>query len=181
MSFLKHKVQFALCIFIIIIGYSAFSQSIKDASYYKSKGFQVFPDYSLAVKMPVILKDVSGQTKEHHDCNYGAMADEYSKEKRAFYQVIIDRLPASFGVLSKAEQDAYIDKIYTSSTGVTKKVVFGAEKLTAFVMSFKQNGMTGKGIIIVRNGNNYGFTLITNYKLLERFNTLTNSIEFIAK
>ncbi len=181
MRLVQYSIIILSCVLLLLTSNLVCAQAKKDENYYKAKGYQVFPAYSLAIKVPVTLKDVSLQSKDNSDLNYAGMADENSKEKRAFYQVIINKLPEGYSALSTSEKAAYNEKLYASMPPGKQKVVFGVEKLTAFVMPFTKNGMTGKGIVIIRNGYNYGFTIITNYQFTERFNSLTNSIEFISK
>ena len=65
-----------------------------------------------------------------------------------------------------------------SGLNSTKKVLFGEDKLEGYITQYIQKGYNAKGIIFIKNDCIYGLTLISNDKLEQRFNELTNGIHF---
>lgn len=152
--------------------------NFEDADYYVSNGFQVFENYDFAIKAPIELKDMSGQANEKHDFNFGGIANDNSKEKLAFIQIIINPLPSSYKDLNnKKRMDFEKDLINTNFPGEKNEIDFLEQK--AYVWNYSFNGYGAKSIIFIRNGRIYGFNLMTNNSLSENFDLLVNSIKFL--
>ena len=149
----------------------------KNASYYLSKGYQVFTKYNLAFKFPVKLTDMSSQTKSNNGLFYGGFLNKNSKSKVVFYQVIINHLPAGYKDLNPSEKKTFEAKLLSEKfPGNKEKVVFMG--VDAFVLSYKQNGYSGRSLVFIKYGKTYGFNIMTNDNITSKFNSMTNNIEF---
>jgi len=156
----------------------ASGSQVKNASYYLSRGYQVFAKYNLAIKFPVKISDLSNQTKDNSDFIYGGFLNKDSESKVVFYQVIINQLPAGYKDLTTSEKKTFEAKLLNEKfPGNKEKVVFMG--VDAFVLSYKNNGYSGRSLVFIRNGCVYGFNIMTNDDITVRFNSMTNSIEFI--
>jgi len=153
------------------------SSQEKNASYYISKGYQVFKKFNLAIKLPVKLTDMSSQTKSNNDLFYGGFLNKNSESKVVFYQVIINPLPAGYKDLNPSEKKTFEAKLLNEKfPGNKKKVVFMG--VNAFVLSYRQNGYSGRSLVFIKYGKIYGFNLMTNDDITSKFNAMTNNIEF---
>jgi hypothetical protein len=147
----------------------------KDAAYYKSKGYQIFAEYQVAVKCPATLQDISKRSKEDFDLNYAGHTDD------SFYQVMIFKLPAGRADMSKEEEKAFMKDMFSRSQG-GKSVVWGDEELPAYLFDdYVQKGLDGRGIAVSRNGKVYAFNVITKGDLNVKFNAFTNNVRFLDK
>jgi hypothetical protein len=150
-----------------------------DANYYLSKGYQVFPEFDLAIKSPCQLTDQSLQSSANHDFIMGCFVNEHSNRDMEFYQVIINKLPLGYRDLNKTEQKDFeaemLDKL---ADGGSKDVVF-YDSISGKVFDFTQNGYSARALVFIWNGKTYGFTLITNNELDKNFNKWTNKIELL--
>lgn len=149
----------------------------KNASYYISKGYQVFQKFNLAIKLPVKLTDMSSQTKSNNGLFYGGFLNKNSESKVVFYQVIINPLPAGYKDLNPSEKKIFEAKLLSEKfPGNKEKVVFMG--VDAFVLSYKQNGYSGRSLVFIKYGKTYGFNIMTNDDITSKFNSMTNNIEF---
>jgi len=149
----------------------------KNANYYISKGYQVFQKFNLAIKLPVKLTDMSSQTKSNNDLFYGGFLNKNSETKVVFYQVIINPLPAGYKDLNPSEKKTFEAKLLSEKfPGNKEKVVFMG--VDAFVLSYKQNGYSGRSLVFIKYGKTYGFNIMTNDNITSKFNSMTNNIEF---
>jgi len=149
----------------------------KNANYYISKGYQVFQKFNLAIKLPVKLTDMSSQTKSNNDLFYGGFLNKNSETKVVFYQVIINPLPAGYKDLNPSEKKTFEAKLLSEKfPGNKEKVVFMG--VDAFVLSYKQNGYSGRSLVFIKYGKTYGFNIMTNDDITSKFNSMTNNIEF---
>jgi|GEM_PF-4284556 hypothetical protein len=149
----------------------------RDDEYYRSKGYQIFGKYNLAVKVPVVMEDGSMKTSGDHDFVYGGFVNQNDPEKLTFYQIIINDLPDSYRNFDDSEREEF-EKNWLEKTmdGQHKKVRFLEHE--AVVMEYSQNGYGGRSIMFLRGGRSYGFNVITNDNLTRKFNSLTNKIKF---
>ena len=167
---------------IVIVAFlttCAFGQA-KNASYYQSKGYQVFAKLRLAVKAPVKLEDVSWQAKGDFTLNYAGVEDD-NKSTMAFYQIIVTTLPAGFQDYSESQMQSIVDgvlKDMVSQFTNVKRVSFGEEGCLGYVGDTRHNGYNQRGLIFYRKGHLYAITLITNYQLEQRFNRFSNGVKF---
>jgi len=170
--------------FILISIVNCFSQSSTNAnrgeSYYKLKGYQTFSSFKFAIKTPIKLSDISYQTKHDFSLEYAGIENQNNAQRLTVYQLIINRFPAGYKGLSKKEKNLFkhqmINKFIGKNTAI--KVIFGQEELEGYVMRYVQKGYNAKGIIFIKNDCIYGLTLISNDKLEQKFNELTNCIYF---
>jgi hypothetical protein len=152
-------------------------QAVKDASYYKSKGYQVFSEFGFAVKCPKSLEDISSQMRAENDISYGCILNDNSRDKLVMYQVLVKKIPVGYLQASAAEKEKVEEQFFSSFSGEKKRVIFN--NLNAVVVSFiGKEDITGKAIIFIRNGATYSFNLMTNDGLEQKFNLLTNNIKF---
>jgi len=156
------------------------SPTIKNESYYKSKGYQVFSDFGFAVKCPVVLKDVSRISNDDFDFNYGGFLNEKSKEKLVFYQITIVKFPVGYKDMPYEEvQKKFMEFINTNAKG--EPVRWGEEEYPASVHDYVHNGYSGRGISVLVEGKVYGFNVITNDDLNAKFNSFTNNVVFFTQ
>ena len=173
-----------LSFFIVISLGNCFSQSSVNANrgetYYKQKGYQTFSSFKFAVKTPIRLADISYKTKHDFSLEYGGIENQNNSQKLAAYQLIINRFPAGYKGLSKKAKIAFKQKMFKQFLGqnTSRKVKFGKEEIDAYITQYTQKGYNAKGIIFIKNDCIYGLTLISNDKLDQRFNQLTNSVHF---
>jgi len=152
---------------------------VKDASYYQSKGYQVFSEFNLAIKCPCTLEDASKQTPGDNDLAYACIQNENSKEKLLMYQIIIKRLPVGYLNATEAEKKEAEKKLFDTFKGNSERVVFN--NVNAVVVNFNEDIYTGKAIAFIKDGISYLFEVITNDLLTQKFNFFTNNIKFIEK
>jgi len=149
----------------------------RDAAYYASKGFQIFPQYHLAVKCPVILKDISNQSKANFDFHFGGV-----ENNSTFYEIIVINFPLGYNDLSDEEKLKFEDKFLSENfSGKTVVTEMAGKKIDATVMEYTHKQGQGKGIAFILEGKTFAFNIITNDNLTERFNTLTNNIIFYSE
>jgi len=140
----------------------------KNEAYYKSKGYQVFSEYQLAVKCPTLLRNISGQSSENFDFNYAGNTNN------VFYQVAIIKLSADRKKMSKSEYKELFE-----SRGGGKYVLWGEEELPAFLLNdYVQNGYRGRGIAVGVNGMIYTFNVMSKNNIDADFNSFTNDVYF---
>ena len=148
----------------------------KDAAYYRSKGYQVFPEFEFAVKCPCTLSDISQRVHGDNDLSYGCTMNENSDEKFIMYQILVKKVPDGYLYASVDKKKEVEEKLFTSFDGETKRVVFNG--VNAVVISYNNKGITGRAIAFIKNGATFTFNLMTNDGLEENFNSLTNNIKF---
>ena len=149
-------------------------------SYYKQKGYQVFPQFNLAIKTPITLKDISYQSSNDFDLEYGAIDNQNDPLKMAVYQLMIIRLPVSYKVANYKEKEqvkkSILNKLTQDISG--RYVKFSHEELDAYVANSTFNGYSSKCIYFFREDYVFCLVIISNDSLNERFNRLTNNIHF---
>ena len=171
------KVAFIILSTLIIV--CSFGQT-KDAAYYRSKGYQVFSQFGVAVKAPIQLQDVSRRAEGDFALNYAGLVDE-NKPTVAFYQFIVSSLPVGYRNYTENQLQVVVGefiKSMTSSFTNVKKVYFGDEECIGYVGDTKTNGYNQRGLIFYRKGHIYALTVVTNYQLEQRFNKFTNGVKF---
>lgn len=171
--------QIVIGLIVTLIITCSYGQT-KDAAYYRSKGYQVFNQFGVAVKAPVQLLDVSRQAEGDFALNLGGIEDE-NKSTMAFYQFIVSALPAGYRNYSESQMQEMMDdqlKTMTRSFTNVKKVYFGEEGCIGYVGDTKTQGYMQRGLVFYRKGHTYAVTVITNYQLEQRFNKFTNGIKF---
>jgi hypothetical protein len=177
---IKTVKKFLIVIFLITTAFKIDAQTDKiprDATYYKSKGYQVFPEFGFAVKCLCTLGDISNQMKGDNDLSYGCVVNKDSQDKLIMYQILVKKVPEGYKHASAAKQKEFEDKISSFFTGDKKKVVFN--NVNAIVVKYNHNNQfTGKAIIFIKNGATFTFNLMTNDGLEQKFNQLSNDIKF---
>ena len=152
----------------------------KDAAYYRSKGYQVFSQFGVAVKAPVQLQDISRQAEGDFALNLGGIEDE-NESTMALYQFIVSALPAGYRNYSESQMQEMMDEQFrtmTASFTNVKKVYFGEEGCIGYVGDTKTQGYKQRGLVFYRKGHTYAVTVITNHQLEQRFNKFTNGVKF---
>ena len=146
----------------------------RDITYYKSKGFQVFPQYHLAVKCPVLLTDISNKSKANFDLHYGGVENDAN-----FYELIIFDLPLGYRDLSADEKTKFEIKFLSDKfPGKTVITEMGGKVISAKVMEYSHQQGQGKGFAFIFEGKVFAFNVIAKTGVSEKFNTLTNNIIF---
>lgn len=145
----------------------------RNEEYYKSKGYQVFPDYQFVVKCPATLKDVSMQSNDDFDFNYAGNTDD------SFYQIMIIKIPAGRLDMTREEEKAFLKEMF-GSRGGGRNVLWGEENLPAYLLEdYVQNGYKGRGIAVAKNGRIFAFNVIVKGDLDAKFNSFTNNVYFL--
>lgn len=157
----------------LIISQTELKGNISDKTQFKD--YQTFPNYQLAVKCPVLLRDVSMQSNDDFDFNYAGNTDD------TFYQIMIIKLPAGYKDYQTNEIKSMLRDMFNQQGG-GKNVLFGEEDLPAYLLSdYVQNGYKGRGIAVYRNGLIYTFNIMTKGNIENKFNEFTNNIKFMDK
>lgn len=172
-----------LILCILLLSTYTFSQGqpiTRDASYYKSKGYQVFEKYRLAIKVPCILEDAANKVAANFELHYGGFDQPFNASYGAFYQLIVRRTPASYSSLSISEKQKLQDETMLDGTRNVEVVYFKLEKGTirSYLYEHQKNGIKAKSISFFYGDKIYAFNVMSNDQLTGRFNTLTNSIVF---
>jgi len=155
----------------------------KGIDYYKSKGYQVFPQYKFAIKAPCKLKDVSMMTSNDFTLNYMGTENENDKKKFAAYQLILTRLPASFIHLSQYEQGAVKRKLLEQAQLMDsyEEVKVGYEGYDGLIMQTRHNGYILKSVTFIKDDYIFGLVVISNDNINGRLNQFTNSLRFFEE
>ena len=171
--------KLALTLLSVIILACADAQT-HDASYYRSKGYQVFERFRLAVKAPVKLFDISDQAQGDFAMNYGGIVDD-GKSTMAAYQIMITSLPHGYLDYSESEIKVLVDNLIkdkVSGFNNVKKIYFGEDDCPGYSMETSIYGYKQKSVMFYRNGHIYAISVISNYQLEQRFNQFTNGVKF---
>ena len=124
---------------------------------------------------------VSTQSNTDFELNYGGIDNENNDAKKAFYQVMIVRLPVGYknlppAALGKKADEKLKDVIKLFQN--VKPIQFGYENFPRYTGETTIRGYTQKGVFFHRENFIYGLTIISNDNLEGRFNKLTNNIDF---
>jgi tetratricopeptide (TPR) repeat protein len=155
------------------------NQSVRSEEYYQSKGYQIFPEFRIAVKCDCKLQDISTDTPGNFDISLGCANNTDSKEKVVMYQVMINKFPLSYSEATYAKKKKFAADFFSrlGSTGNSKRVIFNNED--AIVVDYIYKGkIKGKSIAFIKDNANFGFNVMTNDNIDQKFNKLTNNIEF---
>ena len=173
-----------IVIFSSLFSYrSVYAQSVKDAAYYRAKGYQVFPEYGFAIKAPVSLEDVSSISEGDFALNYAGVQDGNSPSS-CFYQIMISKLPVGYKNYSEREITGKVKEMLKeqmSSFKAVQQVFFSENSYVGYVGETSFNGKKQKGVMFYREGCIYAMTVISNSMLETRFNAFTNAIKFFPK
>lgn len=171
--------KLALSLLLVFISTLSFSQT-HDAAYYRSKGYQVFERFDLAVKAPVKLFDISDQAQGDFAMNYGGVVDD-GKSTMAAYQIIVTNLPHGYLDYSESEIRVLVDNLIrdkVSGFNNVKKIYFGEDDCPGYYMETSIYGYKQKSIMFYRDGHIYALSVISNYQLEQRFYQFTNGVKF---
>lgn len=157
--------------------------SIRNASYYRDKGYQIIPHYNFAIKAPCILKDISMQSQGDFTLNYGGILNEDNPSKLVAYQLTIVQLPASYLHMSLSEQNRVKEKLKSQiqKIGIYKDVKVGHEGYDGYLVESTQDNYKLKGEMFIKDDLIFGLTVITNDDIESKFNTYTNSLKFFEE
>lgn len=147
-----------------------------------NSNYQTFDKYEIAIKAPCKLVDISNQTNNDFELNYGGIDNEYNKDKMAAYQLMIVKLPVGYKDLPPTTLKKKVDeklKDMMKSFENVESIKFGYENYLGYVGEATTKGYASKGIFFHRENYIYCLTIISNDNLEERFNMLTNNIKFI--
>jgi hypothetical protein len=177
---MKHFLFLSIFLLSTIGVFSQGKPITKGANYYKSKGYQVFEKYRLAVKVPCVLEDASNRVAANYDLHYGGFEQPFSTTSGAFYQIIVRKIPAGYNNLSIKEKEKMQDDIMLEGGRDIKIVYFQiAEKsIKSYLYEYQNNGIKAKSICFFYGNYIYTFNIISNDNLTWRFNSLTNNIIF---
>lgn len=141
---------------------------------------ETFESVGFSITTPCKLQEVSTNSSGNFLINYGGIENPENKQRMAFYQVIVNRLPSGNQSLSKTQLDKFLDKALLnaiSNLSDVEKVKFGYEGYPAYVGYATHNGLRQKGIMFVKDNYIIGLTLMTNDNLETRFNKFTNGFK----
>jgi hypothetical protein len=146
----------------------------RDAAYYSSKGFQIFPQYNLAIKCPVVLTDISSSTKTNFDLHYAGL-----ENNETYYEMIVINLPLGYYDLTDDEkvnfEKNFLAEKFQGKTVITK---MGDKEINAAINEYTHQRGQGKGIAFIFNEKIFSFNIIAKEGINERFNKLSNNIIF---
>ena len=146
----------------------------RDSAYYLSKDFQIFPQYHLAIKCPVILTDISLKTKANFDMHYGGIENNETS-----YEIIVIHLPLGYQDLSETEKIKFEENfLFDKFPGKAVIIEMGGKEINAYVMEYSHQRGQGKGIAFIFEGKAFAFNVIAKDYIETRFNTFSNSIIF---
>lgn len=158
---------------------SPFRQESKGEVYYKQKGFQTYPEFRLAIKSECLLNDVSLETPGNNDLAIGCVANQDSKERLVMIQITAKRFPAGYKDATVEKKKEIEDRFFDTfrKIGKSKEVVFKNNK--ALVVDYTYQGViSARSIVFIKGAVDYSFTIMTNDKLDEKFNKLSNNVFF---
>lgn len=156
--------------------------SIKDYDYYINKGYQVSKEHGFAFKAPCILEDVSNRASGDFALNLAGIENPNNPKKLAAYQLILIKVPIGYKDYSPSEFEKIVDtklKSTFSSFQNFKKVNVGYENYHGYTVETKHNGYKLKGLIFHNEKYIFGLIVMSNDNLESRFNSFTNSLQFI--
>lgn len=175
------RIKFLMLTLLFVAGLSAQGNPItRDVSYYKTKGYQVFESYRLAIKVPCALEDASNKVAAHYDLHYGGFEQPFNTTAGAFYQIIVRKVPAGYSDLSPKEKEKLQDETMLGG-GRDIKVVYlqiAGENIKSYLFEHQKNDVKAKSISFFKGNYIYAFNVMSNDNLTGRFNTLTNNIIF---
>ena len=149
--------------------------SINNEVFYKE-----FPQYGFAVKTDCDLNDVSAYTSGDFLVNLGGTIDGNDRNKMAAYQLMVIRVPIGYVDLSKEEYEEKMTEALNHSMQKFenhKRIVFGYEQYKGFECETLHNGYKQKAVTFIKNNYIITMSVISNYKLEERFNKFTNGFK----
>lgn len=144
---------------------------IKDENYYRQKGYQVFPEFKLALNFPCLLEDVSMKTPGNNDLSLGCTVGN-----DVVYQVMIKKFPAGYRNTNKEEKQKIEDKFFAAFNLDKEYVIFN--NIKAAVISYEHNGLMGKSLVFISGEQSFVFNLMCSDDINSRFNSMTNNIIF---
>lgn len=175
--------RFILFLFVCLGFISGNGQNIKDADYYRNKGYQVFEKFGFAINAVVRLEDISQMANGDFALNYAGIEAPNSNQQ-CFYQIMITSLPIGYKNYSQKEIEEMAMKVITEKTKFlknTKKIYFSENGYSGVCGDCTHNGMKQKGVFFYRDGYIYAMTVIGNYNLEAKYNAFTNAIKFFDK
>lgn len=151
----------------------------KDENYYISKGYQVFSNYKFAVNLPVKLTDLSNESRDSHEFNFGGFVNRNSQTNIVFYQIIINSLKNTYNSLSQTEKKEFEEKLIKEKIPANHRIIniYGQN---TYSFDYKQNNYNAKALFFIRDGKTYGFTIITNDNINEKFENFINNVFFLG-
>lgn len=155
------------------------AQTSRSADWYRAQGYQVFPEYGIAIKAAVKLEDVSQQAKTTFALNLGGVLG--SGAEMCAYQFMISKLPAGYKDYSEQEIQALaceMIKTQMSKMNNVKKIYFSDHGYVGYAGDTTFNGYKQKAVMFYRDGMVFALTAIGNYMIDSRFNAFTNSVKF---
>lgn len=142
----------------------------KDKLYYINKGFQVYPEFDIALNFPCKLEDASLKTSGNYDLCLAGF------NKNSFYQVLVKIFPTGYKNSSEEEKQEVESKFFSSFPGEKEFVVYNNHK--AAVIKYNKDNLKGKALIFIKNEKSYIFNLLSSGNITSLFNSMTNNIIF---
>jgi hypothetical protein len=153
--------------------------STKDEDYYRSKGYQIFSKFGLAVKCPVTLQSVP-DGNQNFTLHYGGIDDNERENKGGYYEVCI--IDLSYYPSETIEQKFHHEILPRALAGCEKSIMTVAEKeRTVYIKTYQNGGNDGKVLAFIQDGIVYMFNVIGNDKIIQRFESYTKSIAFYTE
>ena len=178
MSRITHKLKLYLlllgCTTLLLSSFHQGEPLPRDATYYKSKGFQVFSDYKLAVKCECTLQDGSRQIKNNYDLAYLCASGSKAAHSRFITQILVKKNPVGLASASATTKRELEEKLFSRLGG--KRVTFNGQR--AIVTDNSTDGTNGRAISFMRNGATFSFIIYADNNLDEKFSKFTNNIFF---
>ena len=157
---------------------------VKDASYYKAKGYQVFSKYGFVIKAPITLKSAPNSADGNFEINIGGILNENIPSRFVFYQLIIKRFPVGYVHFSPQGKQNFREQALKQGAQNlvnVKRVKVGYMGYDGIVGETTHNGYKQKGEVFIKDEYVFALTVITNDDLESKFNQFTNNLIFLQQ
>ena len=153
---------------------------IKDERYYKSNGYQVFPQFNLAVKCPARLQNAPN-ANPNFTLHYAGIDDNKRENKGGYYEVCI--IDLSYYPSETIEQKFHHEFMPRFLEGCEKSVIsIAGKERTVYIKTYQSGGgNNGKGLALIQDGIIYMFSVAGNDRISQRFDDFISSIAFYTK
>lgn len=152
------------------------TESIIDENIYnKELKHQIFPKYQFAIKTPLILEDISSQSKNQFALQYGVVEYPNDNSKSTAYQLIV-HVPPNYNFET---QSSFKHSMLNSNNELKWiQTTIGEQNIEAYISSFVQNGVSAKSILIFREEYILTINVMSNLDLESKYQFVADNFLF---